>query len=232
MNEIFEFETYLSISQTKFAIYLFDIKNSKNIYTEEINFKKTNYINYSYLKQFLDANIFKIEKLVGKFVESIFLLIEDENILNTQIGVKQKNYNTSNSKAYLQSSINNAKDLFKENYPNEKIMHIIIRNYFIDGISYSHLKENLECEELNLVIHFKSILNETIYNLNKVLHNYHINITKYLDGNYVKNFFNEDIEISKMAFDITNGCNQNEVVIIQKNKKKIGFFEKFFQLFS
>ena len=232
MNEILEFESYLSISQTKFGIYLFDTKNRNNLYSEEITFEKTNFINYFHLKQFLDDNVFRIEKLVGKFIENISIIIDDENILNTQIGIKQKNYQPSKSKIYLQSTITNAKDLFKENYPEEKIMHIIINNYLIDGKNYFYLQDNLECEQLNLVIQFKSISNEITYNLNKLLQNYQINIIKFLDGNYVKNFFNKNIEISKMAFDILNGCNVNEVIVVQKNTKKLGFFEKFFQLFS
>ena len=232
MNEIFEFETYLSISRIKFGIYLFDTKNRNNLYSKEITLKKTDFINYSHLKQFLNDNVFRIEKLIGKFVENIFIIIDDENILNVQIGIKQKNYQPSKSKVYLQSSITSAKDLFKENYPDEKLMHIIINNYLIDGKNYRYLQDNLEYEQLNLVIQFKSISNEIVNNLNKLLQNYQINITKFLDGNYVKNFFNKDIEISKMAFDILNGCNENEVVVVQKNTKKLGFFEKFFQLFN
>ena len=232
MNEIFELETYLSISQSEFGIYLFDTKNRTNLYGKEINFEKKNFINYSDLKKFLDDNVFRIEKLLGKFVENIFVIIDHENILNIQIGIKQKNYQPSKSKVYLQSSITNAKDLFKENYPDEKIMHIILKNYLIDGKNYSYLQDNLVCEQLNLEIQFKSISNEIIYNLNKVLQNYQININKYVDGNYVKNFFNNDKEISKMTFDILNGCNENEVMVVQKNTKKSGFFEKFFNLFD
>ena len=232
MNEILEFETYLSISKTKFGIYLFDTKNRNNLYAKEITFEKTDFINHSHLKQFLDENIFRIEKLVTKFIENIFIIIDYENILNTQIGIKQKNYQPSKSNVYLQSSITNAKDLFKENYPDEKIMHIIINNYFIDGKNHVYLPDNLEYGQLNLVIEFKSISNEIIHNLNKLLQNYQINIIKFIDGNYVKNFFNKDIEISEMAFDILNGCNVNEVMVVQKNTKKLGFFEKFFQLFS
>ena len=40
MNKILEFETYLSISQSKFGIYLFDPKNKNNLYGKEINFEK------------------------------------------------------------------------------------------------------------------------------------------------------------------------------------------------
>ena len=232
MNKIFEFETYLSISQTKFGIYLFDTKSMKNLYGKEINFEKTNFINYFDLKQFLDDNVFKIEKLLGKFVENIFIIIDYASILDIQIGIKQKNYEPLKTKTFLQSSITNAKDLFKENYPDEKIMHIIIKNYLIDGKKYSYLQDNLECEHFNLEVQFKSISNEIIQNLNKVLKNYQINITKCVDGNYVKNFFNNDIEISKMTFDILNGSNENEVMFVQKNTKKLGFFEKFFNLFG
>ena len=232
MNEILEFETYLSISRTKFGIYLFDTKNRNNFYDKEITFQETNFINYSHLKQFLDDNVFRIEKLVGKFIENIFIIIDNESILNTQIGIKHKNYHPSKSKVYLQSSITKAKDLFKENYPDEKIMHIIINNYLIDGKSYFYLQDNLQYEQLNFVIQFKSLSNEITYNLNKLLQNYQINIIKFLDENYVKNFFDKDIEISKMAFDILRGCNVNEVMVVQKNTKKTGFFEKFFQLFS
>ena len=232
MNEIFELETYLSISQSKFGIYLFDSKNKNNLYGKEINFERKKFINYSDLKKFLDDNVFRIEKLLGKFVENIFVIIDHESILNIQIGIKQKNYQPSKSKDYLQSSITNAKDLFKENYPDEKIMHIIIKNYLIDGKNYSYLQDYLVCDQLNLEIQFKSISNEIIYNLNKVLQIYQININKYVDGNYVKNFFNNEKEISKMTFDILNGCNENEVMVVQKNTKKSGFFEKFFNLFD
>ena len=232
MNKIFEFETYLSISQTKFGIYLFDTKRRKNLYGKEINFEKKNFINYFDLKKFLDDNVFKIEKLLGKFVENIFIIIDYNSILDIQIGIKQKNYEPSKTKTFLQSSITNAKDLFKENYPDEKIMHIIIKNYLIDGKNYSYLQDNLECEHFNLEVQFKSISNEIIHNLNKILKNYQINITKCVDGNYVKNFFNNDIEISKMTFDILNGSNENEVMFVQKNTKKLGFFEKFFNLFG
>ena len=35
-----------------------------------------------------------------------------------------------------------------------------------------------------------------------------------------------------MTHRILNGYNENEVTFLPKNPKKLGFFEKFFQLFS
>tara|TARA_B100000073_G_C23496803_1_gene478045 strand:+ start:183 stop:464 length:282 start_codon:yes stop_codon:yes gene_type:complete len=91
MSKDLEFETYLSISPGKLGIYLFDIKNQKNLYKEELAIKENvNYNEINILKKFLDDNIFKIEKLNGNFIENIILIIENENILNLQIGIKKK----------------------------------------------------------------------------------------------------------------------------------------------
>ena len=233
MNKDLEFETYLNISPEKFGIYLFDIKNKKNLYKEElIIYKIANFSENNILKKFLDDNIFKIEKLSGNFIENITLIIENENIFNLQIGIKKKNYNNFINKEYLKNYLTEAKDLFKENYQDEKIMHIIVNKYIIDGKNYQSIDNNLECEQLGLEIQFKSISNSFIYDLDKILENYQIKIIKYLDGNYIRNFFKENIDVSEMAYKILAGYNENEVMVVPRNQKKQAFFERFFQLFS
>ena len=233
MNKDQQLENYLSISPNKFGIYLFDPKNSKNVYKEELLINQNNnYLNLSNLKRFLDNNIFKIEKLSGKFVENIFLIFEDKSTFNLEMGIKKKNYELSVTKEYLKNSLIEAKDLFRKNYQNQEIMHMIINKYFIKNKSYLSFQENLKSDHLALEIQFKSISNNIIYDLNKILENYQIKIIKYLDGNYVKNFSSKDIELSEMSHRIINGYNENEVIFIQKNPKKLAFFEKFFQLFS
>ena len=233
MNKDQQLENYLSISPNKFGIYLFDPKNSKNVYKEELLINQNNnYLNLSNLKIFLDNNIFKIEKLSGKFVENIFLIFEDKSTLNLEMGIKKKNYELSVTKEYLKNSLIEAKDLFRKNYQNQEIMHMIINKYFINNKNYLSFQENLKSDHLALEIQFKSISNNIIYDLNKILENYQIKIIKYLDGDYVKNFFSKDIELSEMSHRIINGYNENEVIFIQKNPKKLAFFEKFFQLFN
>ena len=208
MSKDLEFETYLSISPVKLGIYLFDIKNQKNLYKDElITNENMNYNRNHLLKNFLDDNIFKIERLIGNFIENIILIIENENIFNLQIGIKKKNYSSSINKEYLKSYLTEAKDLFKENYQDEKIMHIIINKYLIDGKKYYSIDNNLECEQLGLEIQFKSISSSFIYDLDKILEKYQIKIIKYLDGNYIKNFFKEKIDISEMTYKILTGYN-------------------------
>ena len=233
MNKDLELENYLSISPNKFGIYLFDKKNLKNLYKEELILNNNSkFIKLDDLKKFLDNNIFKIEKLSGKFVKNIFLIFENEKNLNLEIGIKKKNYNISVTKQYLKNLLIEGKDLIRENYQDQKIMHMVINKYFFDDKSYQSFQENLKCNHLALEIKFKFIPIGIIYDLNKILENYQIKIVRYIDGGYVKNIFNNDLELSIMTHKILSGYNENEVTFIPKNIKKSGFFEKFFQLFS
>ncbi len=234
MIEDLELETYLSVSKNKFVIYLFDIKNYKNLYKQELNLEnQTDYIDYISLKTFLDNNIYKIEKLIGKFVKDIFLIIDTEKTLRTNIGIKKKNYNISSNKEHIINSLTEVKDLFKENYRNEKIMHMIVSKYLINNKIYLTYEDDLQCDQLALEIQIISISVEKINDLNKILENYQINIIKYFDRTYLSDFFkNVDLDISEMAHKINGGCNLNEVIVVPKNSKKQAFFEKFFQLFS
>ena len=233
MSKELELENYLSVSPNKFAIYSFETNSLKNLYKEEIIINQNkNFIDFDLLKNFLDKNIFKIENLNGKFIKNIFLICDDKNILNLKIGIKKKNYNASIDKDYLKNLLKEAKDLFSENYQNEKIMHMIVNKYLINGKSYSLLEDDLESDNLALELQFKSVSNDFIKDIDNILQKYQIKIVKSLDGSYVKNLFNNDLELSEMCHKILSGYNENEVRFIPKNIKKLGFFEKFFQLFS
>ena len=177
MNKDQELENYLSISKNKFGIYLFDVKSLKNLYKEELIINKNvNFIDLNELKKFLDNNIFKIEKLSGKFVENISLIFDDENNLDIEVGIKKKNYNTSSTKECLENLLVEAKDLFRETYQNQKIMHMLINKYYLNEKSYYSFDENLNSDYLAIEIQFKAISNSKIYDLNKILENYQIKI--------------------------------------------------------
>ena len=58
MVEELDTNTYLCISKNEFEIYLFDIKNLNNLYSEKIIFNKTN-SKLETLDKFLKDNILK-----------------------------------------------------------------------------------------------------------------------------------------------------------------------------
>ena len=91
MIEDSDLDTYLYICSNKFIIFLFDKKKIKNLYHNEINFdKKQDVFDFQILSKFLEENVFKIEKLIGKFIKNIYLVIENNNVSNLEFGIKKK----------------------------------------------------------------------------------------------------------------------------------------------
>ena len=234
MNKEIDFETYLIISYGKFEIFLLDVKNHKDIYQEEFKFRDVSEkLDLNLLNDFLENNIFKIEKLAGNFVNNINIVIENKSILTSNIGIKKKNYTGEITDIILESMLTDVKDLFKENYNQCKLIHMIIDKYIIDGVSYSSLQDQISNDEICLEIKLISIPNLLILEIENILKKYQIQVNNFLDKGYVKDFLLDiQLDISQMAHKLKNGMNNNEVLITSKSSKKLGFFEKFFQLFS
>ncbi len=234
MTDELSFEAYLGLSQKKFEIYLLDKKNLKNIYKEEVFLENgSDLIDYNLLHSFLDKNIFKIEKLIGNFLRSINVIIENDQTLNCLIGIKKKNYGEKINKYYLESSLTDLKDLFKENYQNKKMIHFIVNRCLIDGVNYTSFDQQIDGEDMCIEVDFISISNILIEEISSVLEKYQIKIDRLFEKKYIEKFFEgEHLDLSLIAFKIQSGHNQNEVTLVPKSIRKRGFFEKFFQLFS
>ena len=123
--------------------------------------------------------------------------------------------------------------MFKENYQDQTIMHMIIVNNDKNENNFqlNNLNNNDDC--LFLEVNFISIPNNLTFYFDKLLENHQIKIRRYMSGNYIKSYFDKDeTDLSVMANKLNNGININEVQLVSKSIENRGFFEKFFQLFS
>jgi len=231
MIENSDFETFLYISKSKYQIFVYDKNNLKNLYSEEIGYSDE--IELNTLSKFLDDNIYKIEKKIKNFIRNIILIIEDDKILEIGISLKKKNYEKNENQKQLENSLVEVKDIFKENYQDLLIMHMVIvekeNNFLLDNANNSD-------DYLFLEVNFISIPNKFTFYFDKLLENHQINIKRYMSGDYIKSFFDieskESMELFVMANKLNDGLNKNEIELISKSKENRGFFEKFFQLFS
>jgi len=233
MIEETDFETYLYLSSNKFEIFLFDKKHIKNLFQETITFENDfNFLEFTELTKFLDKNIFKIEKLIGTFIKNIFLIIDNEDNFIIKLSYKKKIENKVNKKS-LENALIKLKNLINENYKNQSIMHILLNNQLVYNEIETPLIKNEKTNPQCLEVGFITISNDLMINLNKVLQNYQIKISKYIDGNYVKDYFKDDkLELSLATHKLIHGFNNNEVIIVPKNTVNLGFFERFFNVFS
>ena len=231
MIENSDFETFLFISKRKYQIFVYDKNNLKNLYNEEI--ENNDEVNLNILSKFLDDNIYKIEKKIKNFIRNIILIVEDDKVLDIGISLKKKNYEKNVNQKKLENSLVEVKGIFKENYQDLLIMHMVIvekeNNVLFNDDNNSNDYPFLE-------VNFISIPNNFTFYLDKLLESHQINIKRYMSGNYIKSFFDieskESIELFVMANKLNDGLNINEVQLISKSKENKGFFEKFFHLFS
>jgi hypothetical protein len=232
MIEEADFETFLYLSRNQCVIFVENKRTFKSLYKEEIKITDEMYPDdLNKLSKFLDRNIYKIEKLVGNFIKDITLIIENDKILNVDIGIKKKDHMQFLNQDYLKNDLIEVKDLFKASYQNQVIMHMLIINYDEDG--NKNFSNDFDENNLYTVVKFISISNSLTFILDKLLEKHQIQINQYMSGEYIKNFIGEDLgELSMMASKLKNGFNKNEVTLISKNIENKGFFEKFFQLFS
>ena len=171
MEKKINFETYLVISHDKYEIFLLDIKNIKIFYQNEFKVENASEkINLIILNEFLETNIFKIEKKVGSFVNNLNVIIEDVSILNFDISIK-KNYSGNVNKIFLENILTDVNDLFQENYNKYHLMHMLINKYIIDGTSYFLPKDNVDNDEICLEIKLISISNLIVSEIESILKN-------------------------------------------------------------
>ena len=222
MIEDTDFEIFLYISKSRYQIFVYDKNHLKNLYNEEI--KNIDEIELNTLSKFLDENIYKIEKMIKKFVRNIILIIEDDKVLDVGMSLKKKNYEKNIDQKHLQNSLIEIKDVFRQNHQDQIIMHMII---------VDNNKNDNNDDYLFLEINFISITNNITFYFDKLFESHQIKISRYMSYRYIKSFIDEDAtELTMMANKLNNGLNKNEVQLVSKNLENRGFFEKFFQLFS
>jgi hypothetical protein len=222
-----DFEIFLYVSKNKYQIFVYDKNNSKNLYIDEI--KNDDEIELNILSKFIDENIYKIEKMINEFIRNIILIIEDNNVLEIGISLKKKNYEKNIDQKYLENSLVEVKDVFRENYKDQIILHMFVVENDKNEDNFLSNNDN----HLYLEINFISITNSFTFFFDKLLESHQIKISRYMSFKYIKSYISEDFtELSMMANKLNNGFNKNEVKLVSKNVEKMGFFEKFFQLFS
>ena len=234
MDKNFEFDTYLFISPNKIIISINNKKSFETIYKKEKLFNNiTNSLPYERLDEFLNDNIFLIEKELKNFIKKINLIIKSEIFFPIQISLKQNNYDKMISQKNLNYLLNEAKNQCKKSMQEKKIIHMIIDNYLIDNKNFTHLPEQIKCHSFSLDISFICLQLSVVEKFEQILKKYQISLNQILDANYIESFFNEeDKDVFNMGNKIINGFNRNEVKIISKKIHKSGLFERFFNLFS
>jgi hypothetical protein len=234
MNKITNFETYLFTSPKKLIILVSTKNNQEKIYKKELILNtNSNELDLKLIDDFLKDNIFKIEKLLKNFVENIYLIINSEDFCSVNISIKQNNYGELINNNSLINPLYEVKDQCKKTLLNQKIIHLLIDEYQIDGNRYASLPKDVMCDFFSLNVRFICLPIKLIKDFEEILKKYQISVNQIVSEEYTQKYFTgQDINLFEMTKKIISGCNENEVALTSKSQKNKGFFEKFFDFFG
>ena len=227
-------KTFLSIDKNKLSIVVLNSDNNR-IYKKESFLKNSvSDLNFESLDSFLNENIFQIEKILNEFVNNIFLIIDHSDLFTIRLSIKEKKDDILLSTNSIKSLLIEAKNQCKQTLQDFDIIHMKIDEFYVDDISYKNLPEQQNCKNFSIDLSFICIPNIISKNFEKILSNYEISLSKILSYQYLTSFADNDKvdNIYEIAHKILNGLNENEVFLVTKKPKNVGFFEKFFNFFN
>ena len=226
-------KTFIFIASNKFIIISLNEANIIN-YKKETIFKDENKkFDLNLFSEFLNENIFKIEKELGEFIKVVYLIIENEEIFSVNLSIKNKINKTTINTKIINNLLIEAKNYCEETLKKTEVIHMKIDRFYIDNEYYKVLPDKHSCNSLSLDLSFICLPNIILKNFEKVLNKFQISVYRTISYQYLHSFLKiNSNNLELVAQKILTGFNENEVILTKKKPKNPGFFEKFFNFFN
>ena len=238
MNEK-DTDVYFSLNEKKLNICVFkNIDDSVIFFNEEnINIKInsiTENTDLEILEKLLEKNIKQIEKKINSFVNNISLMIDTTRTVSIYISLMKKLDNKKIQQKDVKHLIQDAKQQIVRAYPEQDIVHIIVKKYVVNDLDYAFVPRDINCNKISIEIEFICFPKNLIKKIELLFSNFQITVDKIICSNYAKSIINDESQknICQIGRKLNNGFNKQEVVLVPKKIEKKGFFEKLFHLFK
>ena len=232
------FDIYFEFNYSKINLAAFNKINDKLEYYKEQTYESyfNNYkeLNFEKLEKILEESILEIEKSTKEFVRDIYLIIETPQSKSLKLSVTKNNEGNKVIKEDAAYLVQDAKQQILKTNQDLGILHIIVENYVLDNVQHKFLPLNQICNKFSIDVKFICFPKNLLKNFEKLFSKQQIFINRFICFNYIKtfNFVDNKKSICELGKDIVDGTNKQEVVLIPKEPKKKGFFERLFHFFK
>jgi len=210
-----KFETYFDCGLSKIRAGSFGIDNLKNIFYEESEF----FFNHLNIESEIQKIIISLEKKTKEYLDSVNLMIDSNKMLSVGISISKKIDGSNLKKEDIKFLIQDAKQQVLRNHNNQNIVHIIIKNYKIDGIKYTLLPSDIKCNLISLDILFICLPKETTEYYKKIFFKLGISVGQIFCSSYAKsiNYKNNFSSTTNMSF-VDIGFNKTSITCYVKDE--------------
>lgn len=213
------FEVYFDLGSSKIRAAAITTNNTlKNFYYESEFF-----FDYKNSESKIDKIISNLEKDTKEYLDNVNLAVDSSELLSISLSLSKKLENSKVKKEDVQFLIKDAKQQILRNYPNQNIIHIIIKNFKIDKIDYSTLPTDINCNLLSIDIIFICLPKKITEDLRNLFSKFDVSINQFFCSSYARsvNYKNNFASIDDISF-IDMGFNRTSITYYHKNK--LSFF--------
>ena len=233
MNNNTEYNIFLFLNFNRFIIVVLNEKDEVIYKKETTTNSSSNNIELGVFSEFLNQNIFKIEKELNEFIETIHIILDNDNIFSVNLSIKNKIDNILLNTNTINDLLVEAKNCCKKTFVNNEVIHFRIDRFLIDNCNYITLPNKKECKDLSVDLSIICIPKNILKDLEKILGKYQISLGKTFCYKYLNSFSEaKDKNFYEIAQKAMSGLNENDVILTSKTLKNHGFFEKFFNFFN
>lgn len=137
----------------------------------------------------IEKIVIETEKKNNEYLNEIFLMVDDLNILPIHIVNPKKTDESFLNNKFIEKIIEETKYEIYNNYPDYEIMHIIIKNYIIDKKKFYQIPENLNSKKFSINFLFLLLPKKIINNFKKIFAPQDVSIKKFISTSYSKSLF-------------------------------------------
>ena len=203
------FQTVFDCGFSKVRAGTFNIDNDNETFYSDSEF----FTDQSNLKLKIQKIVTSLEKDSNEYINNITLMIDSPKMLSIGISLSKKLEGYKLKKKKVQFMVQEAKQQFLKYYINYNIAHIIINNYKIDGVDYSYLPDEIECDFISLDILFICLPTDLVFYFKEIFSKSNILVNKIICSSYAKSInYKNNLNLSGNRSFIDVGFNKTSII--------------------
>jgi cell division protein FtsA len=213
------FNTFIDFGKSAIRATSFNKENKKVENQLELTIKNNQSKNIFSEEEMIEDLIIDLEKKNGEYLNEISLLVDNPNILLISISIFKKSDNEKLNNNFLKYIIEDAKFEINKNYPNYEIVHLIVKNFFLDEKKFSEIPKNLNHNKFAIEFNFFVYPKFFLENFRKIFAKQNVTIKKFIFSSYSKSLFYLDkISNQKIIILVDIGFEKTSAFLFQDKK--------------
>ena len=209
------FQTFFDCGSSKIRAGIFNKDNKNEAFYVESKF----FTDRSNLDLEIQKIITSFEKDTDEYIDNINLMIDSPKMFSIGISISKKLDGLKLRQTNIQFLIQEAKQQILKNYISLNIAHIIINNYKIDNVDYSHAPEDIKCQHISLDILFICLPNELVLHHKNIFSKSNILINQIICSSYAKSInYKDNLNLNGNVSFIDVGFNKTSIISFLNDK--------------